>query len=264
MCDYFPESPFRRRRAACRASRLWEDGVLPPGVRRVRRNRPRRCPDPRWAQPATPDALQTPGDRTPFPPMALAPADASGNRRPRSRTDLESRSEPADLSQSLETLTALTDRIGTIARDAAFGQTVREAEGLLAVTQIAKEYGLSGMRFNALLKELGVQYKMGNQWLLYARYAGKGYTRTVYSPIRHHNGSHSVLLLTKWTLRGRAFLGDLLAKRGIHPTGTVEATAEGMAGAAIPPEPSPAEPPAPPIARYTLPSGAPYPEGICP
>ena len=121
----------------------------------------------------------------------------------------------------LDAMDRMDARMGAIAGDVAFGRAVADAPDLISATQIAKEYGLSAITFNALLSELKVQYKKGSQWLLYARYEGKGYTRTVYTTIVHRTGEKSIALTTKWTPKGRKFLYDLLASRGIVPGGTL-------------------------------------------
>ena len=121
----------------------------------------------------------------------------------------------------LDAMERMDVRMGAIAGDVAFGRAVADAPDLISATQIAKEYGLSAIAFNLLLAELKVQYKKSGQWLLYARYEGKGYTRTVYTTIVHRTGEKSIALTTKWTPRGRKFLYDLLASRGIVPGGTL-------------------------------------------
>lgn len=127
-------------------------------------------------------------------------------------------------------LEAITARLDGLAGDAAFGRALTDSDGLLTATQIAKEYGLSAMAFNALLARQGIQFKKNGQWLLYARYAGEGYTRTTYTTIVHRTGQRSIVPITKWTPQGRRFLYDFLKGRGMEPGRAV--TREGMAAPA--------------------------------
>lgn len=83
---------------------------------------------------------------------------------------------------------------------------------------IAKDYGYSAKNFNQLLKDLKVQYKQGNIWLLYQKYAGNGYTQTkthAYDDQVH--GCTGTSCWTYWTQKGRLFLYDLLKANGILP-----------------------------------------------
>ena len=82
------------------------------------------------------------------------------------------------------------------------------------ITQIAKDYGMSGRIFNELLHTLGVQYKMGKVWLLYQEYADQGYTqsKTFALEDRDRNVMH-----TYWTQKGRLFIYDLLKSEGVLP-----------------------------------------------
>lgn len=59
--------------------------------------------------------------------------------------------------------------------------------GLVTITQIAKDYGMSGQEMNKVLKENGIQYKQSNQWLLYAKYQDQGYTHSDTTEIKHSN-----------------------------------------------------------------------------
>ena len=44
---------------------------------------------------------------------------------------------------------------------------------LIPITLFAKDYGKSARAFNKLLSELKIQYKCGNTWALYQKYAAK-------------------------------------------------------------------------------------------
>jgi phage antirepressor YoqD-like protein len=48
--------------------------------------------------------------------------------------------------------------------------------GTVNINAIAKDYGMSGVKLNALLHGLGVQYSQDKQWLLYAKHQNMGYT----------------------------------------------------------------------------------------
>lgn len=88
----------------------------------------------------------------------------------------------------------------------------------ILISQIAEDYGMSAQRMNKLLNKHGIQYKMGNQWLLYSKYKGNGYTKSETTPYRKKDGTQGVNLLTKWTQKGRLFLYEFLKSKNILPT----------------------------------------------
>ena len=91
-------------------------------------------------------------------------------------------------------------------------------KGLVTITQIAKDYGMSGQAMNQVLHEAGIQYKCSGQWLLYSKYQSFGYTHSETIAITHNDGRDSVEMHTKWTQKGRLFLYDTLKdKMGILP-----------------------------------------------
>ncbi|CZR97689.1 Phage antirepressor protein KilAC domain protein [Clostridioides difficile] len=90
-------------------------------------------------------------------------------------------------------------------------------KGLVTITQIAKDYGMSGKEMNKKLHERGVQYKQSGQWLLYKQYQGKGYTHSETIDITRSDGMSDVKMTTKWTQKGRLFLYDLLKTNNILP-----------------------------------------------
>ena len=90
-------------------------------------------------------------------------------------------------------------------------------KGLVTITQIAKDYGMSGQAMNKLLHELRVQYKQSDQWLLYREHHGKGYTHSETIDIIRSDGSLDIKMNTKWTQRGRIFLYNLLKENNVLP-----------------------------------------------
>ncbi|HBG4296893.1 TPA: phage antirepressor KilAC domain-containing protein [Clostridioides difficile] len=90
-------------------------------------------------------------------------------------------------------------------------------KGLVTITQIAKDYGMSGKEMNKILHERGIQYKQSGQWLLYKQHQGKGYTHSETIDITRSDGMTDVKMTTKWTQKGRLFLYDLLRANNILP-----------------------------------------------
>lgn len=85
---------------------------------------------------------------------------------------------------------------------------------LYTITQIATNYGMSGIKMNSLLNQLGVQYYRSGNWKLYAKYEGKGYTVT---PTGQANNGHTYKSM-KWTNKGEYFLYNLLKEHGYTST----------------------------------------------
>ncbi|ENK6472765.1 phage antirepressor [Staphylococcus pseudintermedius] len=97
---------------------------------------------------------------------------------------------------------------------ATYYDLVLQNKSLLSVSKIAKDYGMSARALNKLLHELGVQYKQGDIWLLYAKHQEKGYTQTsTYALDEKHSK-----VTTKWTQKGRLFIYELLKNKGILPS----------------------------------------------
>lgn len=94
---------------------------------------------------------------------------------------------------------------------------ILQNRGLVTITQIAKDYGMSGEAMNALLHELGIQYKQSDQWLLYAKYQSMGYTHSHTIDIVRSDGRPDVKMNTKWTQKGRLFLYNKLREHGCLP-----------------------------------------------
>lgn len=91
--------------------------------------------------------------------------------------------------------------------------TILKSTKLLSVTQIAKDYGLSGQALNKVLHEEGIQYKLGGQWLLYQQHANKGYTKSH----TYIDSTGEARMNTKWTQKGRLFVHEILIRLGYDP-----------------------------------------------
>lgn len=107
--------------------------------------------------------------------------------------------------------------IGELKPKATYYDIILNNKGLVTITQIAKDYGMSGRALNKMLHELGIQYKMSDQWLLYRKYHDEGYTHSQTQEIPLKDGTISVKMNTKWTQKGRLFLYDLLKANNIYP-----------------------------------------------
>lgn len=92
---------------------------------------------------------------------------------------------------------------------------ILQSRQTLTVTQIAADYGISAIQLNRILSDERVQRKVNSQWILFRKYMNKGYTKSETVNIERH-GLPDVTMQTKWTQKGRLFVHELLAKRGIH------------------------------------------------
>lgn len=107
--------------------------------------------------------------------------------------------------------------IGELKPKADYTDTILKNKGLVTITQIAKDYGMSGTAMNELLHSLGVQFKQSNQWLLYQKHHDKGYTHSQTINIVRADGRPDVKMNTKWTQKGRLFIYNLLKENNILP-----------------------------------------------
>lgn len=108
--------------------------------------------------------------------------------------------------------------IGTLQPKADYADLILRSTDLVAISQIAKDYGMSANKINKTLRDMRIQYKgAGGQWLLYSKYHDKGYARSETINITHSNGRPGVMMHTKWTQKGRLFLYNKLKEAGILP-----------------------------------------------
>lgn len=122
-----------------------------------------------------------------------------------------------DLKKEREGRLIAEQRVNELTPKASYYDKVLANKSLVTITAIAKDYGMSGQRMNALLHKLGVQYKQGKTWLLYAKYQKNGWTHSETVMITDRYGNEKAVLNTKWTQKGRLGLYELLKDNGILP-----------------------------------------------
>ncbi|WP_455105065.1 phage antirepressor [Peptostreptococcus sp.] len=96
---------------------------------------------------------------------------------------------------------------------ASYCEQVLQSTNAVVTTQIAKDYGMSPQALNSTLHELGVQYKVDGQWVLYSKYQDKGYTKSCTVIDRFGEPR----MQTKWTQKGRLFIYQILKTIGVLP-----------------------------------------------
>jgi prophage antirepressor len=122
--------------------------------------------------------------------------------------------EEREKRKSLELTSAVQkQQIAELQPKASYYDLILQNKDTLSITQIAKDYGMSGRRLNELLKALGVQYRFRKTWLLYQDYADMGYTQSKTFAL----DAEKSVMHTYWTQKGRLFLYDLLKREGILP-----------------------------------------------
>lgn len=100
---------------------------------------------------------------------------------------------------------------------ASYYDMILQCKDLIATTVIAKDYGMSAKVFNAMLHDMGIQFKQGDIWVLYAQYQGKGYLKAKTHNYADTAGVQHAKEHSYWTQKGRLFLYDLLKQNGILP-----------------------------------------------
>ncbi|CAK1247374.1 KilAC domain (KilAC) [Fructobacillus fructosus] len=121
------------------------------------------------------------------------------------------------LKQERQEKLLLKQRVNELQPKADYTDSILQNKALVTITFIAKDYGMSGAAMNKLLHELGVQYRQGDTWLLYAKHQQKGWTQSETKEVRRADGSKKLVASTKWTQKGRLGLYELLKDNGVLP-----------------------------------------------
>lgn len=98
-----------------------------------------------------------------------------------------------------------------------YADNILQCKESINVTQIAQDYGMSAKAFNILLRNLKIQHKVGQVWIVYGKYLAKGYVQSETFTYDKSNGTQGVRTFTKWSQRGRLFLYNTLKAHNIIP-----------------------------------------------
>lgn len=114
------------------------------------------------------------------------------------------------------TITSQSEQLKAQAPKVEYTDNVLNSVNTYTSTQMAKELDLrTAEQLHKLLKSYGVMIHHSGQWMLSAKYCGQGYTKTRTFSYTRQDGSQGTNNATVWTERGRWFLHQLMAKKGV-------------------------------------------------
>ena len=150
---------------------------------------------------------------------ALIVAKSTIERRDQRIKELESdltNKETALVEASCQ-ISEMSEKIEDMRPKADYYDMILNNKSTVLTTQIAQDYGMSAKAFNKILRDMGIQRKVGDQWILYAKYIGQGYVHSKPIDIIRNNGVRDVKYNTEWTQKGRLFIYAKLKDNGIIP-----------------------------------------------
>ena len=84
------------------------------------------------------------------------------------------------------------------------------AEDTLTATQVAKTFNMTTFDFNAVLRDMGIQYRRHGRWNLSDDLQGRGYTAERTHVSYSLKGEKKIKVYMTWTLEGLRFLNSKL------------------------------------------------------
>lgn len=113
--------------------------------------------------------------------------------------------------QMLEGKNALLEQENRdLAPRAQYADDVLQSNGTYTHTEMAKELNMRSVNvfIDACKKDLIIFKHPGGMYMLYAKYAGKGYMKTRTNTFTHKDGSIGTSVISVWTEAGRHFLHE--------------------------------------------------------
>lgn len=150
---------------------------------------------------------------------ALVVARATLKRRDKKIKALEAqaRNQQQQLEVKDAQITELNTAVSEMQPKVSYVDTILQCKDTVQTTIIAQDYGKSAKAFNILLRNFGIQRKVGTAWVLYAKHISNGYVQSKTFTYKHKDGTDGARTYSEWTQRGRLFLYDTLKKHGILP-----------------------------------------------
>jgi phage antirepressor YoqD-like protein len=104
----------------------------------------------------------------------------------------------------------LTNEVKQLAPKAEYTDKVLQSTSTHTMTQVAKELGMSAVALEKKLHEKAIMFRQSGQWILYAKYQGKGYTKPrTHTYLNQKTGNYDTNTITVWTEAARRFIHSL-------------------------------------------------------
>ena len=130
---------------------------------------------------------------------------------------LENKRQAQELEVKDAQITELNTAVSEMQPKVSYVDTILQCKDTVQTTIIAQDYGKSAKAFNILLRNFGIQRKVGTTWVLYAKHIANGYVQSKTFTYKHKDGTDGARTYSEWTQRGRLFLYETLKKHGILP-----------------------------------------------
>jgi len=130
---------------------------------------------------------------------------------------LENKRQAQEIEAKDAQISELNTAVNEMKPKASYVDVILQCKDTVQTTIIAQDYGKSAKAFNILLRNFGIQRKVGTAWVLYAKYLSCGYVQSKTFLFTHSDGTQGVRNYSEWTQRGRLFLYEELKRHDVLP-----------------------------------------------